>query len=134
MEIKLFEHNEKAYQKLINYFQNNQMASINHATGTGKSFITLKYLYNNRNKRILYLTPTYYIYNQLKDQHMPKLEIKFDEFKKLDNMIYTNLIKNDMEEIAKEYDIIILDEYHRCGATMWGRTPADNRAGKTAGR
>ena len=25
-----------------------------------------------------------------------------------------------MEELAKKYDIIVLDEYHRCGAKEWG--------------
>ena len=38
----------------------------------------------------------------------------------LDFQIYRNLLKMDMEKLAAKYDIIILDEYHRCGAKKWG--------------
>ena len=120
MEIELFEHNEIAYQKLNSYLQDNRMASIDHATGTGKSFIALKYLYNHKNKRILYLTPTHYIFNQLIDTHMPKLGIDKKDFNKLDSIIYPNLSKYKMEDIASQYDIIVFDEYHRCVAKQWG--------------
>ena len=109
MEIELFEHNEKAFQKLKTFLKNNILASVDHATGTGKSFIALKYLYENRDKRILYLTPTYAIYDQLFDVHMKKLGIKKSDFKKFDNIIYPNILKLDMEEIAKNYDIIIFE-------------------------
>lgn len=121
MEIELFEHNEKAFRKLKTFLNNNILASVDHATGTGKSFIALKYLYENRDKRILYLTPTYAIYDQLFDVHMKKLGIKKSDFEKFDNIIYPNLLKYDMEEIAKNYDLIIFDEYHRCGAKKWGK-------------
>ena len=35
-------------------------------------------------------------------------------------MIYANLLSKNIEELAHEYDIIVLDEYHRCGAPKWG--------------
>ena len=63
--VSLFEHNEKAYKKLNKTLANKKCATINHATGTGKSFIALKYLYENRNKKYLYLAPTYEILDQL---------------------------------------------------------------------
>ena len=44
-KVELFEHNEIAYKKLIKSLENNKCTTINHATGTGKSFIMLKYLY-----------------------------------------------------------------------------------------
>ena len=43
-DIKLLPHNEKAYESLKQSLNNNQLVAINHATGTGKSFIILKYL------------------------------------------------------------------------------------------
>ena len=43
-QIVLLPHNEMAYNKLNKTLENNQMATINHATGTGKSFIMLKYI------------------------------------------------------------------------------------------
>lgn len=122
MEIKLFEHNEIAFKKLVEKLKKSQFAAINHATGTGKSFIALKYLYEYcREKRVLYLSPTYPIFNQLIKDHMKTLGINISDFEKLDNIIYRNLLGRDMETLIKEYDIIIYDEYHRCGAKKTGK-------------
>lgn len=119
-EIKLLPHNEVAYERLVNCLEFNQMVAINHATGTGKSFIILKYLYKNKDKRILYLAPTYQIIDQLLENHTDELGINVNEFNRLDTSIYSNLLEKDMQKLASEYDIIILDEYHRCGALKWG--------------
>ena len=114
--IKLLPHNEEAYQRLINCLEFNQMVAINHATGTGKSFIILKYLYENKNKKILYFAPTYQIIDQLIENHTKELGINVGEFENFDTLIYANLLGKDVKSLASEYDIIILDEYHRCGA------------------
>lgn len=121
VDIKLLPHNEDALEKLNKCLETNQMASINHATGTGKSFILLKYLYQNKDKRILYLAPTYPIINQLVENHMEELNISKEDFSNFDTMIYRHLLSITMSEIADSYDIIILDEYHRCGAPKWGK-------------
>ena len=57
--IELLPHNEVAYDKLEDNLKTHQMTSINHATGTGKSFILLKYLYEHKDKRILYGKKSY---------------------------------------------------------------------------
>ena len=119
-EVKLLPHNEDAYEKLIDCLKENQMAAINHATGTGKSFILLKYLNEHKDKKILYIAPTYPIIDQLLEDHMKELDIDINSFELLDTCIYSSLLKEDMEEFADEYDIIVLDEYHRCGAPKWG--------------
>ena len=120
-KIKLLPHNEKAYSNLIKCLEKNQFVSIDHATGTGKSFIVLKYLYEYRNKRLLYLSPSYSINNQLTDTHMKELGIDKKVFKSLDIMTYSGLLKKNIDVLASQYDIIILDEYHRCGACKWGK-------------
>ena len=74
-EIHLFPHNEEGFIKLNNYSENNQFVALNHATGTGKSFIILKYLYKNKNKRILYISPSYPINDQLIQEHTKELGI-----------------------------------------------------------
>ena len=117
-EIKLLPHNEEAYQKLINCLEKNQMVSINHATGTGKSFIILKYISENPNKKILYLAPTYPILEQLLNEHVEELEM--ESIKNVDTLIYRTLLSMNMSSVADEYDVIVLDEYHRCGAKKWG--------------
>lgn len=120
-EIVLYPHNEKAYEKLNRTLETTNYCAINHATGTGKSFIMLKYLYNNRNKRILYLSPSYAINDQLVNEHLDELGISQTDFVKFDTMIYTTLLKGNMKDLASQYDIIILDEYQRCGAFEWGK-------------
>ena len=119
-DIMLLPHNEVGYNKLTTCLETNQVATINHATGTGKSFIILKYSYAHKDKRILYLAPTYPIIDQIKYEHTKELGIDINEFKQFDTMIYRSLLDLDMEELASKYDIIILDEYHRCGSLKWG--------------
>lgn len=120
-EIELFPHNEEAYQKLISCLDSNQMVSINHATGTGKSFIILKYLAEHSKRKVLFLSPSYPINDQLVDAHMKELGMDKNQFEVFDTEIYSNLLGKNMEEIAAKYDLIILDEYHRCGAPEWGK-------------
>jgi len=118
--VYLLPHNEEAFKELVDCLKDNQFVAINHATGTGKSFIILKYLYENKNKRILFLSPSYPINDQLIQEHTKELGIDINEFVKLDTLIYRSLLEMDMEEVANNYDIIVLDEYHRCGAKKWG--------------
>lgn len=118
--VHLLPHNEEAFIKLKKCLVDNQLVAINHATGTGKSFIILKYLYENKDKRILFLSPSYPINDQLMQEHTKELGIDVKEFNRIDTLIYRSLLKMDMDELASNYDIIVLDEYHRCGAKKWG--------------
>lgn len=118
--VHLLPHNEEAFIKLKKCLEDNQLVAINHATGTGKSFIILKYLYENKDKRILFLSPSYPINDQLLQEHTKELNIDVKEFSKIDTLIYRSLLKMNMDELARNYDIIVLDEYHRCGAKKWG--------------
>lgn len=113
-KVSLFEHNEKAYEKLIEALKDDKCTTINHATGTGKSFIALKYLYEHRDKKYLYLAPTYPIIDQLLESCY-KIGITPKDIN-IDTMIYHNLLGKDMEQIYGEYDGFIFDEYHRTGA------------------
>lgn len=114
-EVSLLEHNEIGYSKLVETLKDNTCATVNHATGTGKSFIALKYLYNNRDKKYLYLAPTYHILTQLVKRDAKTLGIEDGELN-LDTDIYISLLKMDMKELYEKYDGFILDEYHRAGA------------------
>ena len=114
-KVELFEHNEIAYKKLIKSLENNKCTTINHATGTGKSFIMLKYLYENRNKKVLYIAPTYPIIDQIK-KSAEEIGIEPDELN-MDTIIYRSLLTMNMNELYKKYDVIVFDEYHRIGAT-----------------
>ena len=124
-EISLFEHNEIAYQKLIEALKTSRSTTINHATGTGKSFIALKYLYEHRDKKYLYKAPTYPIIDQLL-KSCYKIGITPKDIN-IDTMIYHNLLKLDMEELYNKYDGFIFDEYHRTGAKEEKRCRSANR-------
>lgn len=113
-DIQLYEHNEKALKKLKDSLKENKCTTINHATGTGKSFIALKYLYENNDKKYLYIAPTYPIIHQLlQDTYSIGLTPKDLN---INTMIYRSLLDLDMEELYKKYDGFIFDEYHRTGA------------------
>lgn len=119
-EISLFEHNEKAYEALVSSLAQNPLAFIEHATGTGKSFILLKYLYMKmRDKRILFITRHYEMLNQLFNEQMKTLGLSKEDFNKFDSIIYPNILDLNMREVIQNYDCIVWDEAHHCGAPKW---------------
>lgn len=145
-EISLFEHNEKAYEALSSSLENKPLAFVEHATGTGKSFILLKYLYTKmRDKRILFITRHYEMLEQLFNEQMSSLGLSKEDFYKFDTAIYPNILDMDMQEVIKNYDCIVWDEAHHCGATKWStkvnelkelvkKTPGKVMIGTTATR
>ncbi len=115
MALKLFEHNEEGYKCLTEMLKDNKCAVINHATGTGKSFIVLKYLAEHADKKAIFLAPTYQILDQLVERDTKILGLNSEDLN-VDTMIYRTLLKFDMKELFSKYDVFIFDEYHRTGA------------------
>lgn len=117
--IKLFEHNETAYTSAIKMLNKTGKAAIIHPTGTGKSFIAFKLCEDNINKRICWLLPSEYIF-KTQCENLAAVgsavpdNIAFFTYAKL--MLMSD---SELEEIKPDY--IILDEFHRCGAEMWGK-------------
>lgn len=118
MSIKLFEHNQKAYEAAVEMLAETGKAAVIHPTGTGKSFIGFKYCEDNPDKAFCWLSPSRYIFEmQIKNlektgEEIPK-NIKFFTYKKLSLM-------TDEEICEIKCDAAILDEYHRGGALTWG--------------
>lgn len=120
MAIELFSHNQVAYEAAVKMLSESRKAVIIHPTGTGKSFIGFKLCEEHPEKQICWLSPSEYIFQtqieNLKaaaDGFIPK-NIRFYTYAKL------RLLTNDeLAEIQPDY--IILDEFHRCGAQMWGQ-------------
>ena len=119
MAMQLYEHNQTAYEASIRMLAERRKAAVIHPTGTGKSFIGFKLCEDNPDKTICWLSPSRYIYQtQLEnladtaDGWQPE-NIKF--------YTYAKLMLMSAEEVAEiEPDYIILDEFHRCGAELWG--------------
>lgn len=123
MGLELYKHNKKAYEKVEAMFEHENHVAIVHATGTGKSFISMKWLFDNKDKRCLFLAPTYEILDQF-EEHVKSqgLSLKKD-FPNLQFAIYSNLMRKSDKELKKlQIDNIVLDEFHRCGAPEWGKS------------
>ena len=116
--IKLYSHNQKAYEQAVTMLNDTKKAAIVHPTGTGKSFIAFKLCEDHPDKTICWLSPSEYIFStqlenlyQATNGYKPH-SIVFFTYAKLMGMS-----KEEIKEIQPDY--IILDEYHRAGATFW---------------
>ena len=119
MSFILFEHNKRAYEDALAMLQENKKAAIIHPTGTGKSFICFKLCEDFYDKRVCWLSPSEYIFktqveNFVKAGGIVPTNITFYTYSKL-----MHLTKEEIETIKP--DFIILDEFHRCGAQVWGK-------------
>lgn len=95
-------------------------AAIIHPTGTGKSFIAFKLCEDNPNKRVLWLSPSEYIFKT----QIENLKAAANGYCPNNIVFYTyaKLMYMSEREIADiKPDYIILDEFHRCGAEVWGK-------------
>ncbi len=105
-------------------------AAVIHPTGTGKSFIAFKLAEECPSAKIVWLSPSEYIYltqleNLEKALKGSKQEVKdFVEVLKarIQFLTYSKLMMNEDEIENLHPDYIILDEFHRCGAAEWGKS------------
>ncbi len=120
MAIALFDHNRIAYEAAISLLDETGKAAVIHPTGTGKSFIAFKLCEDNPDKRICWLSPSAYIY----ETQLENLKSAADGWQpeNVAFLTYAKLMGMTDEEIAElQPDYIVLDEFHRCGAEMWGQ-------------
>ena len=124
MDIKLYEHNKEAYENVKKHLENSNKTCVIHPTGTGKSFISLKFLFDNKDKKCLFMAPTDAIVEQIKT-HIIDSGLTMDDFPNLEFCLYASADK--IKE--NKYDYIVFDEFHRIGADIWGsnvKTLIDN--------
>lgn len=106
------EHNKIAYNKIKEGFQvSNKVATI-CATGTGKSYQALQLIADNLDSKILYLTSL----KSIKEQFIAlcKKELSCE----VETATYDGLTSERL--MQTNWDYIILDEFHRGGADVWG--------------
>jgi superfamily II DNA or RNA helicase len=110
---ELYPHNQRAYIQVQRLWRKGRYAAVIQATGTGKSYIISQVMTDFPPKKII-LAPTKYI---LEQQKRRSEEVNMNTI----FMTYTRCAKLSNEEIANlDVKIIILDEFHRCGAVKWG--------------
>ena len=120
MAINLFRHNQEAYEAATAMLSAAGKAAVIHPTGTGKSFIGFKLCEDHPDSRVLWLSPSRYIFTTQLDNLADASEgwqpenITFLTYARL-----INLTGEEIEELKPDY--IILNEFHRCGARQWGQ-------------
>lgn len=118
--IKLYEHNQKAYDALLDMLGERDRACVIKPTGTGKFVIIAKMVQDNPDKRFLLLGTNDYMFN---DQMANLTEIApgFTP-ENLQFMTYSAamMAARRGEEISG-YDVVVADEFHHCGAEEWGK-------------
>lgn len=118
--IDLFEHNKVAYESAVKMLSETGKAAIVHPTGTGKSFIGFKLCEDNPDATVCWLSPSEYIFQT----QIENLKAASNGYAPENLVFYTyaKLMLMSEDEIAEiNPDYIVLDEFHRCGAEMWGR-------------
>lgn len=128
--LKLFSHNQRAYEAVDALMQETGKAAVIHPTGTGKSFIAFKLAEQYPNQRILWLSPSEYIYRTQLENLYQALECGTEEAEawmahlkeQIQFMTYAKLMLNVEQIETLQPDFIILDEFHRCGAAEWGKS------------
>jgi len=110
--MKIREHNKEAYEAVKRSFSHANRTCVVMPTGTGKSYVALQLMRDNMDKNILFLTSQNGALGHFID--LAKDELGYDAF---DTALYASVKKLPR---AKKYDYIILDEFHRCGADVWG--------------
>ncbi|MDM8567017.1 Helicase associated domain protein [Candidatus Halobeggiatoa sp. HSG11] len=111
-EIELFAHNRNAYEQLKSLWQDNKRVAVVQATGTGKSFIIAKVMADFLGEKQLLLAPSHYIIKQQKKVVPWATATHSVQF-----MTYAKCSK--LGQIS-DVKLIILDEFHRDGAEVWG--------------
>ena len=116
MSIELKAHQQEAYDGITEEFKNGNRAAVVHPTGTGKSYIALKLIEDNQEKQVLYLAPSISILHQIKEN---SIKHNGQMFSGLERMTYRKLSRLSSEQMREiNPDIIVLDEFHHCGAPI----------------
>ena len=123
-KVKLKPHNQETYDNLLNMLKTENRVACVQPTGTGKSYIALKYIEEHPDQKILLLAPTDIILNQFNETveeifyENPKESI----MKSTTTAKYLDLSLNGFQYVFDaKWDVIIMDEFHRTGASIWNK-------------
>ena len=122
--LDLYEHNIETFEKVKNTFENGESrVAILQATGTGKSYVSLRLAYEYKNKKVLYISPSEAIIEHLKNIINNNSNLSLEKnFPNLEFRTYQSLINLSREELSKlDVNLLITDELHHLGAPVWGK-------------
>lgn len=114
--MELYSHNKITYDKAVIALKESNKVCIVQATGTGKSFITMKLFqdyYKDNTK--LYIVPRNSIADSIRMYaDWSDSNVSFMTYTKL-----SRLTRDELNAIVETTDILLLDEMHRAGAKTW---------------
>ncbi len=120
MSIELYDHNLTAYNSAVEMMNKCKKAAVIHPTGTGKSFIAFKLCEDNPGKKICWISPSEYIFKtQVENVNKSDVGFSTDNITFITYSKLTMMSQDDIDKIEPDY--IILDEFHRAGATEWSK-------------
>ena len=120
MAVLLYQHNSEAYEAAVKMLKNTGKAAVIHPTGTGKSFLGFKLCEDHPDKTICWLSPSRYIF----ETQLDNLASAADGYRPQNIWFctYARLMNLSEEELAAiDPGYIVMDEFHRCGASKWGQ-------------
>lgn len=113
-EIELYAHNRSTYENVKILWNEGIHVAVLQATGTGKSLLVAKVMSDFLGKKILVLAPSHHILDQQKAKVPWAIQSTiFMTYAKASNLQQKQIENLDVE-------LIVLDEFHRCGAEVWG--------------
>ncbi len=114
-QIDLYAHNETTYQRVNELRMDSRQVAVVQATGTGKSYLIAKVMADFLADKKLVMAPQKYILQQ-QQRRVPwaNQSTKFMTYAK-----GIHLTKTEIKKLAPK--LIVLDEFHRCGAEEWGK-------------
>ena len=136
----IYKHQQKTYELMKEALEKSGRAAYVFPVGCGKSFPVLKYMEENPDKKILFVSPNLGIINQMK-KYISKYILDGQRYTKdlLPNYRAITYQKIGLSERITDMkpDIIVFDEIHRMGAEHWeegiDRLIADNPQAKVIG-
>lgn len=117
--IDLYPHNKVVFNKVLENLKTHNKVGVVQATGTGKGKLAACFveflIYHKPNAKILIVAPLRSVLQNYRDNFSIHSDnVKFVTYQKINSLKDEELIN-----IGQYYDLIVLDEYHRCGATEW---------------
>ena len=119
-QIELYPHNQIAYDKLCDMLTRSDRACVIQPTGTGKFVIIAKLVQDNPDKRFLLLGTNDYMFIDQMD-NLEKIAPGFHPGNLQFKTYSAAMVHAKSEHVTLQYDYIILDEFHHCGAPEWSR-------------
>ena len=115
----LYPHNKKVFLKVLENLKIHNKVGVVQATGTGKGKLASCFvefiLHRKKDAKILIAAPLRSVLENYRDNfNITSNSVKYATYSKINNLSEIDLIN-----IGQQYDLIVLDEYHRCGAPEW---------------